>query len=195
MIKINLSTTRKKEGGFGGFDLSKLKIQFVLVAIIAIYIPDFTLLPMWQTSREEANTELANLQTEVNSLKRKAAQGIDFEKQIRDLKAQEESLGQKLTAVKQAISEKRNPAPLLLYISKNVPDDLWITELNIDKDLMTIKGEALDYTNIGNFVNNMRSSVFIKDAQIKSTSSRVRESDKRRLESFEVNFFIARFEQ
>ena len=59
---------------------------------------------------------------------------------------------------------------------------------------MTIKGEALSYNSVGNFVNNLRSSVFIKDASIKSTTSKVRESDKRRVESFEIHFGIARFE-
>jgi len=59
---------------------------------------------------------------------------------------------------------------------------------------MTVKGEALSYTSVGNFVNNLRSSVFIKDANIKSTTSNVRETDKRRIESFEISFAIARFE-
>jgi hypothetical protein len=52
----------------------------------------------------------------------------------------------------------------------------------------------LSYTSVGNFVNNLRSSVFIREANIKSTTSNVRESDKRRIESFEISFAVARFE-
>ena len=128
-------------------------------------------------------------------MKRKVTQSQDLEKQIRELKAQEENLGKKLTAVKQAISEKKNPAPILLYIAKNIPSELWIKELVIEDEKMTIKGEALDYTSIGNFVNSLRSSVFIREANIAGTNSAVRESDKRRIETFEVNFTIARFDQ
>lgn len=197
MIKINLSNTKKQVdiSNIGGFDFTKMKIKAVLVVIILIYIPDFVLVPLWDEEREAANQAVQVKQSELTSLKRKVTQSQDLEKQIRELKAQEENLGKKLTAVKQAISEKRNPAPILLYIAKNIPSELWIKELTIEDEKMTIKGEALDYTSIGNFVNSLRSSVFIREANIAGTNSAVRESDKRRIETFEVNFTIARFDQ
>lgn len=197
MIKINLASSKNAVdiSNIGGLDFTRIKIVPVLVAAVVLYVPDFLLLPMWEAERETANQQVSTVQSELSSLKRKVSQTQDFEKQIKDLKAQEESLGQKLQAVKQAISEKKNPAPLLLYIAKNVPNELWINELTIEDDTMSIKGEAYDYTSIGNFVNNLRSSVFIKEANIGSTNSTVRASDKRRIETFEVKFVIARFDQ
>jgi Tfp pilus assembly protein PilN len=196
MIKINLSAAQKQVdiSNLGGFDFTKLKIKAVLLACVVIYLPDFLIYPMWEDDFNNKTQELTTLQGQSNSLKRKVSQSSVLEKQIRELKIQEENLGKKLTAVKQAISQKRNPANLLLYISKNMPEDLWIKELTIVDESMTVKGEALSYTSVGNFVNNLRSSVFIKDANIKSTTSNVRETDKRRVESFEISFAISRFE-
>ena len=197
MIKINLSNAKKQVdiSNIGGFDFTKLKIKALLLVIAIIYVPDFVLVPMWEEERENITQELNTKQAKLSGLKRKVAQSQDMDKQIRELKAQEENLGKKLTAVKQAIFEKRNPSSILLYIAKNIPPELWIKELDINQDQMTIKGEALDYTSIGNFVNSLRSSVFIREANIAGTSSAVRESDKRRIESFEVKFSIARFDQ
>lgn len=197
MIKINLSNAKKQVdiSNIGGFDFTKMKIKAVIIAIVLIYVPDFVLVPMWEDERNVANEEVTQKQNRLSSLKRKVAQSNDLEKQIRELKAQEENLSKKLTAVKQAISEKRNPSPLLLYIAKNIPTELWIKELSILQDDMVIRGEALDYTSIGNFVNSLRSSVFIREAQIVSTASQMRETDKKRIETFEVKFKIARFEQ
>jgi Tfp pilus assembly protein PilN len=196
MIKINLSAAPKQTdlSNVGGFDFTKLKIKAVGLAILIIYVPDFFLVPMWEENMNTKQAELQTLQGELNSLKRKVSQSATYEKQIRELKAQEENLVKKLTAVKEAISLKRNPSNLLLYISKNMPAELWIKELSIDRQTMLIKGEALSYSSVGNFVANLKSSVFIKDANIKSTNSIVRESDKKRLEVFEVQFEIARFE-
>jgi hypothetical protein len=59
---------------------------------------------------------------------------------------------------------------------------------------MIIKGEALNYGSVGTFLSNLRSSVFIRDASIKSTTSEVRASDKKRIEKFEVHFSLARLE-
>lgn len=197
MIKINLSTSKKAVDmtNVGGFDFTKLKHKALALVIAIIYIPDFTLVPTWEEEKLALNNELTNKQQELSKLRTKISQTGSLEKQIRELKAQEENLGQKLVAVKQAISEKRNPAPLLLYIAKNVPNELWIKELSLDNDVMIIKGEALDYTSIGNFVNNLRSSVFIKEANISATNSSVRETDKRRIESFEARFVVGKFEQ
>jgi Tfp pilus assembly protein PilN len=150
---------------------------------------------MWEEERNATNESVTQKQGQLNKLKRQVSKSQDLEKQIRELKAQEESLGKKLTAVKQAISEKRNPANILLYLAKNVPDELWIKELVVDQEKMVIKGDALSYASIGNFVNSLRSSVFIRDANIISTSSIVRDQDKRRIETFEVQFGIARFDQ
>ncbi len=196
MIKINLTAAPKQLdiSNLGGFDFTKLKFKAVIIACVVIYLPDFLLLPMWEGDFNTKTQELSTLQAQSSTLKRKVSQSATYEKQIRELKVQEENLGKKLTAVKQAISLKRNPANLLLYISKNMPEDLWIKELSIEGETMSVKGEALNYTSVGNFVNNLRSSVFIRDANIKSTTSNVRESDKRRIESFEISFAVSRFE-
>lgn len=197
MIKINLSTAQKQVdiSNVGGFDFTKLKIKPLLLVIALIYIPDFVLNPMWEEQRNEATNAVNARQAVLSNLKREVAKSQELEKQIRELQAQEENLGKKLVAVKQAISEKRNPAPILLYIAKNIPAELWIKELTIDNEKMIIKGEAYDYTSIGNFVTSLRSSVFIREANIASTNSVVRPSDNRRIETFEVNFTIARFDQ
>jgi Tfp pilus assembly protein PilN len=196
MIKINLSAAQKQVdiSNLGGFDFTKLKFKAVILAFILIYVPDFLLAPTWEEDFNTRSEELLTLQTKSTSLKRKVSQSSTFEKQIRELKAQEENLGKKLTAVKQAISQKRNPANLLLYLSKNMPQDLWIKELVIDGETMLVKGDALSYNSVGNFVNNLRSSIFIKDSSIKGTTSSVRPSDKRRIESFEIVFILARLE-
>jgi Tfp pilus assembly protein PilN len=197
MIKINLSNAKKNVdiSNIAGFDFTRLKIKALLLVILIIYIPDLFLYELWENERMEAETTIGQTQRELSKLKREVSKSIDLEKQIRELKAQEENLGKKLTAVKQAISEKKNPSALLLYIAKNIPPELWIKELSILQDEMVVKGDALDYTSIGNFVTMLKESVFVGEANITSTSSAVREIDKRRIESFEVKFKISRFDQ
>ncbi len=197
MIKINLSNAKKSVdiSNIAGFDFTRLKIKALLLVVFIIYIPDLFLYDLWETERTEAETTISQTQRTLSKLKKEISKSMDLEKQIRELKAQEENLGKKLTAVKQAISEKKNPSALLLYIAKNIPPELWIKELSILQDEMVVKGDALDYTSIGNFVTMLKESVFVGEANITSTSSAVREIDKRRIESFEVKFKISRFDQ
>jgi Tfp pilus assembly protein PilN len=197
MIKINLSASKRTASlsNVGGVDLTKIKIVFVMLAVVFMYLPDYFLLPLWEEEFNNKTTELTTLNGQLRKLQAKVTQSQNLEKQINELRAQEENLSKKLTAVKQAISEKKNPTSLLLYIAKNIPEDLWILELAINGDSMTIKGEAEAYASIGSFVTSLRSSVFISDANIIGTSTKASEGNKRRLETFEVRFTIARFEQ
>ncbi len=197
MIKINLSNAKKQVdiSNIGGFDFTRLKIKAVLLVIVLLYVPDFIISPMWLGQETDLQTDLDQKKTQVAALKRKVNEAKNYENQIKDLKAQEEALEKKLLAVKEAISFKKNPSALLLYIAKNTPPDMWIKDLTIENDVLTVKGEALDYTSIGNFVQSLRSSVFIRDANVGQQSQYVREPDKTRIEVFDVRFNIARFDQ
>lgn len=196
MIKINLSNAQKQVdiSNVGGFDLTKLKFKAVALAILLIYIPDFVFVPMWEEDYTTRNNDLNQIQDELRNLKKKVSKSKVLEEQIRNLNAQEITLGKKLLAVKQAISEKSNPTNLLLYIAKNIPSDLWLRELSIENDKMIIKGDSLSYPSVGTFTDNLRSSIFVKDASIKETTSKVRDSDKKRIEAFEIHFAITRLE-
>ncbi len=197
MIKINLSSSKKQLdiSNVGGFDFTNLKIKAVILVVFLLYVPDFVIVPIWTSLEESKATELDTKRKTVSGLKRKVNEGKNYETQIRELKAQEAALEKKLLAVKEAISFKKNPSGLLLYIAKNTPPDMWIKDLSIENDTLSIKGEALDYTSIGNFVQSLRSSVFIRDAEVGKQSQYVRESDKARIEVFDIKFGIARFDQ
>lgn len=86
----------------GGLDFSKIKIKAVLLVIVIIYLPDLFVIPMWENEIVEMNQKMSERQAVSSSLKRKVESGKDFERQIKELIAQEENLGQKLQAVKQA---------------------------------------------------------------------------------------------
>ena len=197
MIKINLSTAQKQLDmtNVGGFDFTKIKIKAVGLAIIILYAPDFLLLPMWEQERADKQVEISTVTAELTSLKRKITQASELEKQIQDLKEQERILTEKLSVVKQILSEKRNPSNLLVYIAKNIPKEVWITELNFQNDELKLQGESLDYASIGKFLESVKSSVFIKEASVTKSESIIREADKKRVERFEINFKIARLNQ
>lgn len=197
MIRINLAQSKSQVdlSNLGGLDLSKIKIKAVALAIVLLYLPDFTVIPMWEGQKNELQNQINQKNSILADLSKKVSDARAYEQQIKELQAQEENLGQKLVAVKEAISEKKNPAALLLYIAKNTPDDLWLTDLQIKGNELLIKGEALSYPHVGDFVSNISSSVFIASSNIVRTANKVREADKKRVEEFEVKFLIARFEQ
>jgi Tfp pilus assembly protein PilN len=207
MIKINLSIEKQQfdPSNLLGIDITKVKIIPILATIFLYYALDSVVGSYLSTQLEGLNQIKDEKQDEFTKIKTLLIKLGNTSKQISELKAQEENIKQKRDAVREAIREKKNPTSLLLYLSKNIPEEVWIKELIINESTLKdsnsiisqliVKGESHDYASIGNFVNSFRSSIFVKEANITSTSSATRESDKRRIEVFEVQFTIARFDQ
>ena len=166
MIEINLKTGQQ---GFdinnvGGLDLSKINVKYVMLALVMLYIPELGLTSFLEGERNteqekinQLNNENQKIQAELNKLK-------DFETRIKTLKEQETILMSKLEVVKQIISTKKNPWNVLLYITKNMPKEVWLTNLNFSSEpspgVITLKGFAIEYGDQGKFQNNLESSVF-----------------------------------
>jgi len=71
MIKINLSNTKKQVdiSNIGGFDFTKMKIKAVLLVVVLVYLPDFTIVPMWEKETEDTNQIIQTKQIELSRLK------------------------------------------------------------------------------------------------------------------------------
>ncbi len=97
MIKINLSPNRQQMNlsNIGGIDFTKVKIKALLLVLAIMYLPDFFIVPMWQETVTQRQSELQTLKDQSAKLKQEVNKTKDFEKQIQDLKNQEQALGQK----------------------------------------------------------------------------------------------------
>lgn len=162
MIKTNLVI--QGEGfdptNVGGMDLSKINVKLVLIAIVIFYLPDFTLLPSLESSKEEANQKVVQLNNKRNQLRRKVKEVKEFEKQITELENQEKKLKKRLEVIKNVSNSKVNPWKVILYISKNIPENVWLTGLSYNQKEMELVGYALSYKDIGDFIENLKKSVF-----------------------------------
>lgn len=198
MIEINLSIENKEQSltKIGGFDLSKINVKWMLIAILILYIPEMILMGHFESETETINTELTALRTEDRQLKNRVKGLENIEKQINALKEQEARLAEKLAVVKEIINKKQNPFNVLKYIADNTPKDIWITELNITESLdITIKGQSRTWKSIGIFLDNLKNSIFFsKNISYTQPNNNAQTGEGPRLENYEMKTKIVRFE-
>ena len=198
MIEINLSTLKKPLdlANVGGFDLSKLNVKLVVLAIIFLYIPDFFLIDSLEESRVAADEELQSMVLEKNKLTKRVNALKEFDKQVQQLKRREQQLTEKLDVVKNILTTKRNPWNILVYIAKNIPPEIWLTQIEFREDELTFKGLSQDYANQGVFLENLKKSIFfdksITYSKIPSTSTAA--DAEKSMAPFEIKARITRFE-
>ncbi|MFZ4713039.1 MAG: PilN domain-containing protein [Bacteriovoracaceae bacterium] len=197
MIEINLIVGKKpfKMPTVMGIDLGVLNIKMIVLAIILSFVPGMFL----EDGREEEialiNEEINQLQQQLNKLQKKGEGNKSIEEQIEAHAKQEKKLAERLGVVKEIIKLKKNPMNVLLYISKNIPEEVWITSLDITNNNINIKGNAMTYKDIGTFVEILKGSVFFnKDLSMRNSKTIEAKDGNPRVEEFELGGTIARFD-
>lgn len=197
MIQVNLSTLKKPIdlANVGGFDLSKLNVKMVLIAIALLYFPDFFLVDGFEEERVAAENKLAELTTQKNQLQKRVSALKEFDKQVQQLKRREAQLLEKLNVVKTIITKKKNPWNILVYVAKNIPPEIWLTEITYDSERLIFRGLSTDYTNQGLFLENLKKSIFFdKNISYSKTDTTTLPEEVKNLAPFEITATITRFE-
>lgn len=196
MIKVNLSTVKKPMdlANVGGLDLSKINVKWVILAIIFLYIPDFFVVDRLTAIREERDQELQALIEQKNKITKEVNELKNFDKQIEMLKRREEELAAKLEVVKSILSTKKNPWNILVYVAKNIPPEIWLTEIQYQGDSLTIRGRSADYQSQGLFLENLKKSIFFDKNIVYQKGDAPATRDNRKLASFEMIATITRYE-
>ena len=196
MIEINLNPNKKGNdlSQSLGIDFSLLNVKMLLLAIVLVYLPDFTVLEMWEEEYNTLNSQITTLRSEERKLKSKEAELTSFEEMVKALKAQETKLAAKLEVVKNILLAQHNPFQVIKYISGNIPESVWVKEIDINDTQLKIIGESLDWKSIGAFIENLKASIFLDKNiyynQVKATGTKA----DRTTEEFVILARIVRFE-
>jgi Tfp pilus assembly protein PilN len=196
MIKVNLLVGKKPldVANLGGFDLSKLNVKYLVIAILLSYTPELFLNDMLTKELAGFNLQIETLNKEFKTYQAKLDSLKNIQKQIEALENLEKQLESKLNIVKGIFNKRSNPMNIMLYIAKNTPADLWLNEIVIEKNDITFKGESRDYKSIGVFIENLRSSIFFrKDIRLDSSATITKENGVR-VEGFSVKGYIVSYE-
>ncbi len=179
----------------GGLDLSKLNVKMVVIAIVLLYVPDFFLIDGLKESKELRERELDELNQQKSKLEQEVSELKNFDKQIEQLKRREEELASKLEVVKSIITTKKNPWNILVYVAKNIPPEIWLTEIRYEQEKLIFKGLSTDYLNQGVFLENLKKSIFFdKNISYSKLDSAATSQGGTKLAPFEITTTITRFE-
>jgi Tfp pilus assembly protein PilN len=198
MIEINLSVGKKTGEGakIAGIDPSWINPKMMLIAFIAIFVPDFTFYPMLKAELEDLNKEQVVVNQQIKDYSKKLQEVQSLERKIADLNEREKRLARKLVIVKEIIKKKNNPFSILHYIAKNTPENVWIKELSLNGNSLVLTGLSGDWKSIGVFLENLKNSIFFDNKSIKYSkplNMKLKPSELR-FESFKIDINIVRFE-
>ena len=160
MIRINLlptraagqATSQRKEIALAGGILAT-----TLIAIFAVHSLQFAKLTMVNGNRDRLEKELAQIRKENSDLEKLEQRKKDLEEKIR--------------VVNLLTSPRRRTASVHVLddLSSSTPEFLWLTEYNENKSATQIRGKAIDNQTIASFANNLTTSSYFRNVEIRET--------------------------
>ncbi len=165
MIRINLLTEAKAAAArrkapvlptgarlntflfFGAFGLGLLYVAIMALALLS--------------RRSQLDDEIVKARLEADRLK----SIIDEVKEYEDKKASLESKIQLINALK---TNQKGPVRLMDEISKALPDLVWLTNLDVANNQITMKGKTLSPNAVATYLENLKKSPFFAEPVFKS---------------------------
>ena len=165
MIRINLLTEAKaaaaKKKGPALPTGAKLNNLVLIGGLLlgVIYIGAMAL--VLTSHRRHLNEEIGKAREEVARLK----SIIDEVKGYEDKKR---SLEEKIALINSLKTNQKGPVRLMDEVSKALPDLVWLTELQVQGNLMTLKGKTLSPNAVATYLENLKKSPFFAEPVFKN---------------------------
>lgn len=175
MIRINLLaegkkpvvTKKKKTGGGWKAILQSDNFSFyVLLAVAALSLlvvgGRYGLLEQRISTRQE---EVAIFQEEVDELE-------PIIKEVEEFKAKKVELERKVQVINRLKANQRGPVRIMDYVSRALPELVWLNRMQVSAQSITISGEAFNTNGVANFMENLDRFPEFREPVLKDTSQR-----------------------
>jgi type IV pilus assembly protein PilN len=159
MIRINLLaegkkpvvTKKKQAAGIGlkALQQSENLSFYVLLAVVVLALlvlgGRYLLLGSRIGTLEE---EVATFQAEVDELE-------PIIREVEEFKAKKAELERKVQVINQLKANQRGPVRIMDYVSRALPELLWLNRMQVGSQTITISGEAFNTNAVANFMENL----------------------------------------
>jgi type IV pilus assembly protein PilN len=175
MIRINLLAEGKKPvvskkqaagSGIKGILESENLAAYILLAVAAIGLAvvgaRYGLLENRITTLEE---EVEVFQAEVDELE-------PIIREVEEFKAKKAELERKVQVINQLKANQRGPVRIMDYVSRALPELLWLSRMQVGGQSITISGEAFNTNAVANFMENLDRFPEFREPVLKDTSQR-----------------------
>ena len=167
MIRVNLLGTKEPAGGgtyvepgVGGGEASEKKGVVVAIAVMGLAIAAIVFQYI------AATRAIADLDQEINSLTQEKARLAPIIAQVEDYKRKLAELEEKERLIERLKSEREGPVRMLDSLSAELPDFVWLTELQQRGNVVTIDGMAASYVSIADYINKLEDSDWFQNVEL-----------------------------
>ena len=167
MIKINLLSEGKRPAAVRKKSAAKLEGQAIgqWMLLAGLLVGVLALAGAWylQNQKLEAKQkEVADAQHEVDQL-------ASVIKEVEEYKDKKAELERKIGIINDLKANQRGPVRVMDYVSRALPELLWLDGMTMKSDSITVEGRAFNTNAVANFIDNLDKVPEFDEPLLKST--------------------------
>lgn len=155
MIKINLLEVEKERRPKAAAGAAGAPTTLMALVIIGLSIGAFV---FYYVAKKN---QVAELQRDIEEKRIRKKELEPYIKRVEELDRRRQELAKKNHAIEELRSQRTIPVHILDEVSRSVPEYLWLTNLSIKAELLSIDGQTLQEQAIPTFMKNLDESEFI----------------------------------
>jgi type IV pilus assembly protein PilN len=174
MIRVNLLSPGKKDVSTGAPAASyaeetkepKINMGAVLGAVL-LTVGIIGYLYLTQAS------ELSDKQSLLNEKQARRAELDKVLKTVAQLELTKEKLVQKIKIIQELKDRQQAAVRMMDEVSKALPDNVWLTRLTFNSELINLEGQASTNDLVADFIHSMKASNYFFDEKFNGSTRRV----------------------
>lgn len=169
MIKINLLSEGKRPAAVrkartAGGEIRDLALWMLLLGVLLGVLAAGGYWWYLNGKLKEKQEEVVQAQKEVDAL-----QAVI--KEVEDFKRKKKNLADKIAVINELKSNQRGPVRVMDYISRALPELLWLDRMKMNASSIEIEGRAFNPNAVANFMDNLDKVPEFKEPVLKDTSA------------------------
>jgi len=169
MIRVNLLGTKEAPAGggtvidagpVGGGERSERKGIFVAVAILGLAVA--AIVVQWLSMTRQ----LSQLDEEINQLTAEKNRLAPIIVEVQKYQAKLAELEEKEKLIERLKSEREGPVRMLDALSAELPDFVWLTQLQQRGPQITIDGMAASYVSIADYIRKLEDNEWFQNVEL-----------------------------
>lgn len=184
MIKINLANKKsaatvvatsdgRTSTKLGKISMDELReipnLMPVILLAVCWYAVTYFLDDYKETEIRKLDVRIEELQGEQTQLRTRLAESKVLEQEQKQYEVDEKVIKTKIEVIQKLLQDRMLPPKMLLTLSHIIPVEVWLSDIQLDSTSLKIKGDALDFNPISEFMKNIKETAYFKDANLRSS--------------------------
>ena len=176
MIRINLLAegkkpvvTKKKQATEGGLKAILQSENFAFYVLLAVALLGLVVVGGWYGLLEN---RISNLSEEVATFQAEVDELEPIIREVEEFKAKKIELERKVQVINRLKANQRGPVRIMDYVSRALPELLWLNRMQVGGNSITISGEAFNTNAVANFMENLDRFPEFREPVLRDTSQR-----------------------